>query len=100
MTTALFWLAAAVAVGALIGQLMGFARAERGSRHRLTRAMLFVVWCGLMLLLFILFFAFSYCEANCASRSMNPGAFLIFVVSVTVNGAVLWLGRKGAATLP
>ena len=94
MTTVLFWLSAALAIAALIGQVKGFAKAGRGSRDRLTRALLFVAWFALMSLLFVLFVAFSYCEANCASRSINPGAFLMALVSLAVNGAALWLGRK------
>lgn len=100
MTTGLFWLSAALAVAALIGQVMGFARADGRSQNRATRVVLFVAWCGLMLLLFVLFVAFSYCETNCADRSINPGAFLISVVSLAVNGAALWLGRKSAERLP
>lgn len=100
MTTGLCWLSAALAVAALIRQVMGFARSEGRSQYRLTRAVLFLAWCGLMLLLFVLFVAFSYCETNCADRSINPGAFLISVVSIAVNGAALLLGRKSVVRLP
>jgi hypothetical protein len=53
-----------------------------------------------MFLLFVLFVAFSYCEANCADRSINPGAFLMGVISLAVNGAALWLGRRSVVRLP
>jgi hypothetical protein len=100
MDTVVVWFLEALAIAALLGQIVGFVRAKGRSRHPLVRILLIVLWCGALWFLSILFFGFNYCEAGCSDRPLNGPSWLILAGWLVLNVGTLWLALRGIAKLP